>query len=143
MSRRTILLVEDSEDDIELACYALSRATISAEVVTVRSGEAALEYLDRACASEDAKQRPDLVLLDLQLPGISGLEMLRRVRAKPDIRRTPVVMLTTSDDDRDIRASYDLGVNSYIRKPVDLADFTAMIDRLSVYWLQTNTRPPL
>lgn len=143
MSRRTILLVEDSEDDIELACYALSRATISAEVVTVRSGEAALEYLDRACASDDAKQRPDLVLLDLQLPGISGLEMLRRVRAKPDIRRTPVVMLTTSDDDRDIRASYDLGVNSYIRKPVDLADFTAMIDRLSVYWLQTNTRPPL
>ena len=143
MNRRTILLVEDSEDDIELACYALARASVPTEVVTMRSGEAAMDYLEQSFTDASERPRPDLVLLDLQLPGISGLETLRRVRAIPDIRRTPVIMLTTSDDDRDIRASYDLGVNSYIRKPLDLADFTAMINQLSVYWLQTNTRPPL
>lgn len=143
MNRQTILLVEDSEDDIELAHYALGKSRVPVDVVTMRNGEAALEYLMEAAEGAESKPQPDLVLLDLQLPGISGLEVLRRMRAKPDTRRMLVVMLTTSDHDRDVCASYDLGVNSYIRKPLDLAAFTEVIDQLSVYWLQTNTRPPL
>lgn len=143
MNRQTILLVEDSEDDIELAHYALGKSRVPVDVVTVRNGEAALDYLMEAAEGAESKPQPDLVLLDLQLPGISGLEVLRRMRAKPDTRRMLVVMLTTSDHDRDICASYDLGVNSYIRKPLDLAAFTEVIDQLSVYWLQTNTKPRL
>lgn len=142
MNRRTILLVEDSEDDTELACYALAKCRVPVNVVALSTGEAALEYLAQAAEGVESKPRPDLVLLDLQLPGISGLEVLRRMRAKPDIRRTLVVMLTTSDDDQDICASYDLGVNSYIRKPVELGAFSAVLDELSAYWLETNTRPP-
>jgi two-component system, response regulator len=142
MNRRTILLVEDNEDDVELARYALGRCRVPTEVVAMPSGEAALEYLRRSRTGVGEDRRPDLVLLDLQLPGISGLEVLRRVRAEPDIRRTLIVVLTTSDDQRDITASYDLGVNSYIRKPVDLGAFTAVVDQLGSYWLQTNTSPP-
>jgi two-component system, response regulator len=142
MNRRTILLVEDNEDDVELARYALGRCRVPTEVVAMPTGEAALEYLRRPRTGVGEDRRPDLVLLDLQLPGISGLEVLRRVRAEPDIRRTLIVVLTTSDDQRDITASYDLGVNSYIRKPVDLGAFTAVVDQLGSYWLQTNTSPP-
>lgn len=143
MNRRTILLVEDNEDDVELARYALGRCRVPTQVVAMPTGEAALEYLRRAQTDGGEEPRPDLVLLDLQLPGISGLEVLRRVRAEADIRRTLIVVLTTSDDYRDIAASYDLGVNSYIRKPVDLGAFTAVVDQLGSYWLQTNTSPPL
>jgi two-component system, response regulator len=143
MNRRTILLVEDNEDDVELARYALGLCRVPTQVVAMPTGEAALAYLRRARGDDGEEPRPDLVLLDLQLPGISGLEVLRRVRAEPDIRRTLIVVLTTSDDHRDITASYDLGVNSYIRKPVDLGAFTAVVDQLGSYWLQTNTSPPL
>lgn len=142
MNRPTILLVEDSEDDVELAAYAFKRSRLTPTLVTQSTGEAALDYLKRIGGGDSP--RPDLVLMDLQLPGMSGLEVLRRMRAdEPGIRRLPVVMLTTSDDPRDIAASYDLGANSYIRKPLDLADFSTVIDRLGEYWLQTNTRPPV
>lgn len=142
MNRQTILLVEDSEDDTELACYALAKCRVPVNVVALPTGEAALDYLTEAMEGAVSKPRPDLMLLDLQLPGISGLEVLRRMRAHPEIRRTLVVMLTTSDDERDICASYDLGANSYIRKPVELSAFSAVLDQLSAYWLQTNTCPP-
>lgn len=142
MTRRTILLVEDSPDDVELARYALGRCRVANHVVVSHSGEEALAYLIRA-GDDETVPRPDLVLLDLQLPGMSGLEMLRRVRALPDIRRTLVVVLTTSDEEADVVASYDLGANSYIRKPVDLAEFTNVMDQLGAYWLRTNTCPPV
>lgn len=143
MTQPTILLVEDSEDDVELARYALERCRIANRVVVASSGEQALSYLSPAPESGAEEPHPNLVLLDLQLPGISGLEVLRRIRENPTLRRLLVVALTTSDDQRDIVASYDLGVNSYIRKPVDLAEFTQVIDQLGAYWLSTNTSSPV
>jgi two-component system response regulator len=143
MSRPTILLVEDSIDDVELAEYALARCRVANQVVVASSGEQALNYLFGKEGGDKDGTYPDLVLLDLQLPGISGLEVLRRIRQDPALRRLLVVALTTSDDQRDIVASYDLGVNSYIRKPVDLAEFTTVIDQLGAYWLVTNTGSPV
>lgn len=143
MSRPTILLVEDSADDVELAEYALARCRVANQVVVASSGEQALNYLLGKADNDKGNKQPDLILLDLQLPGISGLEVLRRIRENPELRRLLVVALTTSDDKRDIMASYDLGVNSYIRKPVDLAEFTSVIDQLGAYWLMTNTGSPV
>jgi len=141
MTRPTILLVEDSPDDVELAEYALARCRAANQVIVANSGERALDYLQEKSAEKEGL--PALVLLDVQLPGISGLEVLRRIRQSPTLRRLQVVALTTSDDDRDIVASYDLGVNSYIRKPLDLAEFTAVIDQVGTYWLTTNTKSPV
>lgn len=143
MIPRTILLVEDNADDVELAMYALERARTDNEVVVARDGEEALDYLFRtgAFAQRDAMP-PALVLLDLKLPGIDGLAVLRRLRATADTRRIPVVVLTTSDDRADIMASYELGVNSYICKPVDFGVFTGVMDQVSRYWLSLNQPPP-
>lgn len=140
---QTILLVEDNADDVELTMHAFRKSRMANELVVARTGEEALDYMfgtgDWAGCEHDL---PALMLLDLKLPGICGLDVLRRVREREATRRMPVVILTTSDDESDIVSGYDLGVNSYIRKPVDFGDFTQVVDQLGLYWLVVNTPAP-
>ena len=144
MSTKTILLVEDNPSDINLTKRALAKARIMNELVVVEDGEEALEYLfgTGRFLGRDLRQMPAMVLLDLKLPGIDGLEVLRRIRENPVIHRQPVVILTSSKEEQDVIASYDLGVNSYIRKPVDFYQFAAAIQNLGLYWLVLNETPP-
>ncbi len=139
-----VLLVEDNEDDVELALHAFRGSKVTPEIIVVRDGEEALDYLFHTGRHADRTGRdlPSLVLLDLQLPGIGGLEVLRRLREMPETKRVPVVILTTSDDQADIIGGYDRGVNSYIRKPVGFDSFSDMVRQLEHYWLITNLAPP-
>lgn len=138
-SERVILLVEDSRDDQTLALRALDRAKVANEVVVVNDGVEALDYL----MGPAAKPLPAVVLLDLKLPKIDGLEVLKRIRAEPRTARVPVVILTASSEERDLVVGYDLGANSYIRKPVDFLQFAEAIRQLGIYWLVLNEPPPL
>ncbi|MGE5505037.1 MAG: response regulator [Actinomycetota bacterium] len=140
-SGNKILLVEDNGDDAELTVHAFRKSRMAAEIVVVHDGEEAVDYLfsDKV---RDEDGMPALVLLDLKLPGISGLDVLRRIRDHEDTRRLPVVILTTSDDETDIINGYNLGVNSYIRKPVDFHTFIGVVDQLGLYWLKINTPAP-
>jgi len=145
MKNKPILLVEDNDDDVRLTKRALRQNNITNELVVVGDGAAALNYLQSASIPADEHtpaQLPAVVLLDLKLPKIDGLEVLRRIRADPALRRQPVVILTTSKEDQDIIRSYDLGANSYIRKPVDFEQFTSAISQLGLYWLILNEPPP-
>ena len=141
---KVILLVEDNPDDVDLTRRAFRRSGIANELVVVEDGEEALRYFrgKGAYAARDVSELPALVLLDLNLPRISGLELLRQLRADARTRRLPVVILTSSKEDQDVAAGYDLGVNSYTRKPVDFAQFARSIERLGLYWLMLNERPP-
>lgn len=141
MNRR-MLLVEDNEDDVELTMRALKKNNLENEVVVVRDGAEALEYLFRtgAYASRDA-ELPEVVLLDLNLPRIGGLEVLKRIRSDERTRSLPVVILTSSAEDRDLVESYERGANSYVRKPVDFSDFQEATRQLGLYWLVLNRRP--
>ncbi len=138
-----ILLVEDNPDDEELARLALLENRISNEVVVARDGAEALDYLfaTGAHAGRDSRVMPELILLDVKLPKVDGLHVLRRVRASDATRYLPVVMLSSSSEEGDILASYRLGANSYIRKPVDFADFTEAVRQLGTYWLIWNEPP--
>lgn len=136
MSDKVILLVEDNADDEALTLRALKKNNICNEVVVARDGVRALEYL------LNGPELPALVLLDLKLPKIDGLEVLRRVRAAPRTRLVSVVILTSSKEDRDLVSGYDLGANSYVRKPVDFEQFTEAVRQLGLYWLVLNERPP-
>jgi two-component system, response regulator len=144
MSDRVILLVEDNPDDAELTMLALKQNNVSNAVKWVKDGAEALDYLlqrgDYAGRSDDPP--PLLVLLDLNLPKIDGLEVLRQMRADPRVRLTPVVILTSSSEERDIAQGYGLGANSYIRKPVDFAQFHEATRQLALYWLVLNRSPP-
>jgi two-component system response regulator len=137
VSEPVILLVEDSEDDIELTLRALRRNEIRSRVEVARDGAAALDYLLRGEAP-----LPAVVLLDLNLPKISGLEVLERLRAHPRTRLVPVVILTSSRDEADLARGYALGANSYVRKPVDYDAFLEAARQLGRYWLQVNEAPP-
>ena len=125
MSDKIILLVEDNEDDEELAVLAFERSRIANAMVVVRDGQEALDYFfsTEANGGRDAKVLPQLVLLDLKLPKVSGLDVLKRLRADPTTRRLPVVILTSSKEEEDMLNSYDFGANSYVRKPVDFNRF--------------------
>jgi len=138
-----ILLVEDNPDDIELTRRAFDRSNIANEIVTVSDGQEALDYLFSTGlhAGRDALM-PHVILLDLNLPKISGLEVLRRMRADERTKRIPVVVLTTSNEEKDVIGSYDLGANSYVRKPVDFAQFLDAARHLGLYWLVLNEPPP-
>jgi len=136
-----ILLVEDSETDAELTLEALSQGKLSNKVSHVRDGEEALQYLRREAGFEDVT-RPDLILLDLNMPKVDGREVLRQVRADEDLKVIPIVVLTTSSHDRDILASYGLAANSYIVKPVDLNSFFQVVKEINNFWLQVVALPP-
>ena len=143
MAAHKILLVEDNADDVELTVHAFRKAWSGEDMIIVaRDGETALDYLFGSQSREGAPLCPSLVLLDLNLPGINGHEVLRRLRERPATRRLPVVVMTTSDDEADVLRSYDLGVNSYVRKPVEFRDFTSLVQQLGLYWLVTNIRAP-
>ncbi len=141
--KKTILLVEDCADDQALTLRALARNSIANEVVVARDGVEALDYLfaTGAYTGRDVRQMPVLVLLDLKLPRIDGLEVLRRMRADPRTAPLPVVVLTSSSEPTDVAGSYDQFANSYIRKPVDFAEFTEVVRRLGLYWLILNAPP--
>lgn len=143
MTAQTILLVEDNADDVELTMHAFRKSRMANDIVVARTGEEALDYMFNTGAWAGGEHDlPALMLLDLKLPGIGGLDVLRRVREREATKRMPVVILTTSDDEHDILAGYNLGVNSYIRKPVDFTAFTQVVDQLGLYWLVVNTPAP-
>ena len=142
--QRLILLVEDNDDDVELTLRALRRNRVANRVDVVRDGAEALEYLFATGSHKgrDVRDAPNLVLLDLKLPKVGGLEVLERLRADPRTRRLPVVVLTSSNVESDLARSYDLGANSYIRKPVDFTQFMEAVNQLGLYWLVLNESPP-
>jgi CheY-like chemotaxis protein len=145
MSRNhIILLVEDSADDIELTVRAFEKANVANEIVVAGDGEEALEYLFATGrhASRDPKVMPQVVLLDLKLPKIDGLGVLRRLRADVRTRRLPVVIMTSSKEEKDVIFGYDLGANSFVRKPVDFIQFVDAARLLGLYWLVMNEPPP-
>jgi two-component system, response regulator len=144
MNKKIILLVEDNPDDELLAIRALEKNNIMNEVVVARDGTEALDYLfgAGAYAGRDMSVMPQVILLDLKLPKIDGLEVLRRLRNDERTKLLPVVVLTSSKEDRDLTESYSLGANSYIRKPVNFAQFTEAIRQLGLYWLVLNESPP-
>ncbi len=142
--QRLILLVEDNDDDVELTLRALRRHRVANRVDVVRDGAEALDYLygTGAFSGRDVTDLPQLVLLDLKLPKVGGLEVLERLRADPRTKRLPVVVLTSSNVESDLARSYDLGANSYIRKPVDFTQFMEAVNQLGLYWLVLNEPPP-
>lgn len=144
MKSKIILLVEDNPSDIGLTKRALNKSRVANELVVAEDGQEALDYLfgTGAYADRDVSQLPAVVLLDLKLPRVDGLEVLGRIRADERTRRLPVVMLTSSKEEQDLAASYDLGVNSYIRKPVNFVQFVQAIEHLGLYWLVLNELPP-
>jgi two-component system, response regulator len=144
ISPRTILLVEDNPDDEELTLRALARNNIGNQVVVVRDGQEAVDWLDGTgpYAGRDPSDVPALILLDLKLPKIDGLEVLRRLRATPRTAIVPVVILTSSKEDRDRADGYYGGANSYVQKPVDFTSFVDAVRQLGMYWLMLNEPPP-
>lgn len=137
MNSRIILLVEDNPSDIDLTKRALLKGGITSRLIVAEDGQEALDYLEG-----EGSVLPSLILLDLKLPKIDGLEVLRRIRARERTRRLPVVILTTSKEEQDVAQSYDLGANSYIRKPVDYVQFAEAVQQLRLYWLVVNEEPP-
>jgi len=134
-----VLLVEDDPNDLELALHAFERGRFT-NVVVARDGVEALEYVFREGrhADRDPEDGPRVVLLDVKLPLVDGIEVLRRLKADPDTHRIPVVMLTSSAEDRDLQACYELGANSYIVKPVEIERFFTAIQEIGLYWLVLN-----
>lgn len=145
LNPKTILLVEDNPDDEALAIRALKRHHISNEIVVARDGVEALDYMfgTGIYAERDISIKPTVILLDLKLPRIDGLEVLRRLREDERTKLLPVVILTTSNEEQDMLNGYSLGCNSYIRKPVDFVQFSEAIRQLGMYWLLMNEPPPL
>ena len=145
MKDKIILLVEDNPSDIGLTRRALEKHRITNELVVAENGQEALDYLFGAGthAGRNVTDLPTVVLLDLKLPKLNGLEVLRRIRENPRTKWLPVVILTTSKDEQDIINSYELGANSYIRKPVDFHQFAEALRQLGLYWLVLNEPPPL
>ena len=143
--KRPILLVEDNPDDVELTLRAFRRNNIHNDIIVATDGVEALDYL--FCRGEfegrDINQRPVLVLLDLKLPKMGGLDVLKHIRTDEFMKLLPVVILTSSKEESDIISGYELGANSYIQKPVDFAQFTEAVRQLGLYWLLLNESPPL
>ena len=145
MPERVILLVEDNADDEELTLRALKRRNLANEIVVVRDGQEALDYLfgTGTHAGRDARVVPEVVLLDINLPKVNGINVLKRIRADDRTKMLPVVILTSSAEERDLCAAYTNHVNSYVRKPVDFDQFAEAVGQLQLYWLVINRAPPL
>ncbi len=141
---KVILLVDDDPNDVELTLRAFRNNPLGNKIVVARDGLEALDYLcgTGAYAGRDPAHQPQVVLLDLNLPAIDGLEVLRRIRADDRFRRLPIVILTSSNEDSDKLAGYGLGANSYVRKPVDFRKFSEAVTRLGLYWMLVNEPPP-
>ncbi|MDE1179763.1 response regulator [Paraburkholderia sp.] len=140
---RPILLVEDNPNDVELTLIALEKTRIANPVVSVRDGEEALQYLRREGPWADRPdENPAVILLDKKLPKVDGHEVLKAVRGADSLKRIPVVMLTSSREEKDLLKSYDLGVNAYVVKPVEFDDFMAAINDLGMFWAVLNEPPP-
>ena len=144
MKSKVILLVEDNPSDVGLTQRALAKSHVANELIVAEDGQEALDYLfgAGAYAGREVTELPALVLLDLKLPRVDGLEVLRQIRADERTRRLPVVILTTSREEQDVAQSYDLGANSYIRKPVDFTQFAQAIEQMGLYWLVLNESAP-
>ncbi len=142
---KSILLVEDNPDNVELNLRALRKHNITNQIVVMQDGAEALDYLFGTGNFEHrhACQTPTLILLDLKLPKVGGLEVLRRLRKDPRTRLVPVVVLTSSSEEKDVIESYSLGCNSYVRKPVDFVEFAEAVRQLGLYWLLINESPPV
>jgi len=138
-----ILLVEDNPNDVELALHALQKNKLTNRIHVVRDGAEALDFIfgTGSYAGHSVADLPKVILLDLKLPKVDGLEVLKRVKADPRTRVIPVVVLTSSREESDIVASYHLGVNSYIVKPIDFQQFTEAVRQLGLYWLLLNQPP--
>jgi CheY-like chemotaxis protein len=141
---RYILLVEDNPDDEELTLLSLRKNNLTHDIVVVRDGVEAIEFLSGSgqYAGRDVSRLPTIVLLDLKLPKLDGLGVLKRLRAEERTRTLPVVVLTSSSQDADIIASYNLGANSYVRKPVEFGAFVEAVSSLGLYWIVLNRPPP-
>jgi CheY-like chemotaxis protein len=138
-----ILLAEDSDADLELTLAALGEHNLANEVVVARDGAEALEYLQRRGKYKDrGPGQPAVILLDLKMPRMDGLEVLRAVKEDPELRRVPVVMLTSSREEQDLVESYKLGVNAYVVKPVDFTQFLEAVKQLGMFWAVVNEPPP-
>ena len=144
MADKNILLVEDNPDDEALTLRAMKKNNIANEIAVARDGAEALEYLfgTGAHAGRDLSKMPGIILLDLKLPKLDGLEVLRRLRADPRTKLIPVVILTSSKEEQDMISGYELGCNSYVRKPVDFNQFVQAAGNLGMYWLVLNEPPP-
>lgn len=140
MAQKDILLVEDNPDDVELTRLAFEEANVANRMIVVRDGAEALDYLFARgpYSGRDPHELPSIVLLDLNLPKLDGREVLQAIRAEPATRELPVVVLTTSAEPFDVEASYALGVNSYIQKPVDFEQFVGAVRQVGLYWLVLN-----
>jgi len=138
-----ILLVEDNQDDMDMALRALRKANLTNKIQTVRDGAEALEFIfcEGAFAGRKFENPPKVILLDLKLPKIDGMEVLKRIKSDPRTKTIPVVILTSSKEQRDVIESYNLGVNSYIVKPVNFEQFAAAVQELGMYWLLHNQPP--
>lgn len=144
MKPKIILLVEDNPSDIGLTQRALAKSHIANQMIVAEDGQEALDYLfgSGQYAGRDLSELPTLILLDLKLPRVDGLEVLRQIRANKHTSRLSVVVLTTSKEEQDVAQSYDLGANSYIRKPVDFTQFAQAVEHLGLYWLVMNEQAP-
>jgi CheY-like chemotaxis protein len=142
-SLRSILLVEDNPNDVELTMSALKEANLANDVVVANDGEQALDYLfRRGRHAGRTGPQPAVILLDLKMPKVDGHEVLRQIRSDRDLRLTPIVILTSSREERDLFESYDKGANSYVVKPVDFEEFVTAISKLGVFWALLNEPPP-
>ena len=137
-----VLLVEDNDDDIELTKLAFKQNKFANKIKVIKDGEGALNFLLRRDNNElDQLGKPIFILLDINLPKVDGMDILQQLKKDPNVKHIPVIMLTTSSQDEDIVRSYDLGANSYVRKPVDYQEFVKVINNLGIYWLAVNQMP--
>ncbi len=141
---KRILIVEDSPQDVEMILHAMEENHLCNEVVVASNGAEALDYFySRGTFANHGNGYPVVVLLDLKMPKVDGLEVLRQIKSDPDLRRIPVVMMTSSREEQDLVRSYDLGVNAYVVKPVDFQQFIDSVAKLSCFWALINEPPPL
>jgi two-component system response regulator len=142
-SKQPLLLVDDSADDVDLCIRSLKKAGVMNEIVVAVDGVEALDYLAGTgrWAGRNTREFPAVVLLDLKMPRMDGMEVLQRIRSSPSTRTLPVVILTSSREERDVTRGYDLGANSFLQKPVEFSEFAAAVSHLGVYWLLFNVPP--